>query len=480
MKAVGVAKIDTSSNGLAKLEGDGVNQQQALDTSGRVIAGWNPEQEDHWDSGIAWRTLTVTTFSMIFAFCTWFLVSAIAAQLNGIGFSLSKSQLYWLTAIPGLSGGLIRLVYMFLPPIVGTRKLVGWTSVLLLIPMLGWYFALGNPSTPYGTLLLLSFLCGIGGGCFSGYMPSTGYFFPKRLSGTALNLQAGVGNLGMSFVQMLAPWLMGWALLGSTVMTPQHGPNGPVWVTNVAIFFVPWLIVAAIVAFLTLKDVPVKASVKQQLDIFGNSNTWLMTLEYIMTFGLFSGISAQFGLLINDNFGATSQFAEQGLSNLPVGAAYAFLGPLIGSLVRVAWGPLCDRFGGGIWTFVSGVGMAVTLGIAAIFLNPSTPSDFTPFLWAMLAMFVFAGIGNASTFKQLPMIMPKRQSGGAIGFTGGMAAFGPFFCGVALTALSAATFFWVCVGYCVICSIIAWVRYAGPHAPFKDTRAGLPNQPSQH
>lgn len=429
-----------------------------------VLTDWNPEDSQSWDSKIAWRTLAITTYSMIMAFCVWFLVSAIAPKLNDIGFHLSKEQLYWLTSMPGLSCGLIRLAYMFLPPLVGTRKLVGYSSLLYAIPMLGWFVAVQNPNTSYGVLLGLAFACGIGGGSFSGYMPSTGYFFPKRLQGTALGIQAGIGNLGMSIIQLVGPLLMGFGLFGMTWVAPQAGANGPIHVHNAAIFFVPWTIVAAILAFTLLKDVPVKANIRQQLDIFSNSNTWVMTAMYVMTFGIFSGFAAQFALIINQHYGKDSAFA--GMEGLPAGAGYAFLGPLIGSLVRFVWGPLCDKFGGAIWTFVSAVGMAVTLGWAALFLEPKDLGQFPVFLTAMLLMFFFSGIGNAGTFKQMPMIMPKRQAGGAIGFTAVVASLGPFIVGVALSSMSASLWFWLCAAYCLACAALCWVRYARPGAPF--------------
>ena len=429
-----------------------------------VLNDWNPEDSQSWDSKIAWRTLAITTYSMIMAFCVWFLVSAIAPKLNDIGFHLSKEQLYWLTSMPGLSCGLIRLAYMFLPPLVGTRKLVGYSSLLYAIPMLGWFVAVQNPNTSYGVLLGLAFACGIGGGSFSGYMPSTGYFFPKRLQGTALGIQAGIGNLGMSIIQLVGPLLMGFGLFGMTWVAPQAGANGPIHVHNAAIFFVPWTIVAAILAFTLLKDVPVKANIRQQLDIFSNSNTWVMTAMYVMTFGIFSGFAAQFALIINQHYGKDSAFA--GMEGLPAGAGYAFLGPLIGSLVRFVWGPLCDKFGGAIWTFVSAVGMAVTLGWAALFLEPKDLGQFPVFLTAMLLMFFFSGIGNAGTFKQMPMIMPKRQAGGAIGFTAAVASLGPFIVGVALSSMDASLWFWLCAAYCLACAAICWFRYARPGAPF--------------
>lgn len=437
----------------------------ALDTSGRLIQGWDPEDPEHWDSKIAWRTLWISTFILVIGFATWYLVSAIAPMLNQIGFDLSKSQLYWLTSISGLACGLFRLLFMFMPPIMGTRKLVTLSSLLFIIPMLGWFFAVQDSETPYWWFLVLSFLSGVGGGVFSGFMPSTGYFFPKRLSGTALGLQAGLGNFGISFIQLVAPWLMGFTLLGIGFIAPQRTEDGEVFVFNPAIFLVPWAIVGAVVAWTMLKDVPVKANFKQQIDIFGNKNTWILTVVYLMTFGAFSGFAAQMALLINQTFGSTSQFAGQ-FDDLPKGATYAFLGPLIGALVRALWGPLCDKFGGAIWTFVGCVGMTIFTAVSALFLNPSSPDEFKWFLGSMLIMFFFTGLANAGTFKQMPMILPKRQAGGVIGWTGAIGAFGPFVVGVLLSAMAPTTFFWGCVVYFAITTVLVWIYYARPNAPF--------------
>ena len=435
-----------------------------------VLQDWEPNNPEKWDSKLAWRTLTITTYSLILGFCVWFLPSAIAPKLTLLGFNLSASQLYWLTALPGLAAGLLRLVYMFLPPLIGTRKMVGITSLLFLIPMLGWFYAVQDNTTPYWVLLTLAFMCGIGGGSFSGYMSSTGYFFPKRLAGTALGLQGGIGNLGMSVILLVGPVLMGFGLFGLTWLAPQQQVAGTaagheIWVYNAAIFFVPWCILAAILAFIWLRDVPVKANIKQQLDIFSNPNTWYMTILYVMTFGLFSGFSAVFAKLINGQFGAQSALA------LPVaGATYAFLGPLIGSLIRMSWGIFCDRMGGAIWTFISGVGMAITLGgIAWVLRNPTGWTDFYIFMALMLTMFLFSGFGNAGTFKQMPMIMSARQAGGAIGFTSAIASLGPFLVGVALSAVGtggAWAFFLGCAIFCALCSVLCWIMYARKNAPF--------------
>lgn len=437
----------------------------ALDTSGKVIQGWDPEDSDHWDSKIAWRTLWISTFVLIIGFATWYLVSAIAPQLNQIGFDLSRSQLYWLTAIPGLACGIFRLIFMFLPPILGTRKLVFSSSLLFIIPMLGWFFAVQDSSTPYWWLMTLAFLSGIGGGVFSGFMPSTGYFFPKRLSGTALGIQAGIGNFGISFIQLVAPWLMGFTLLGVGFVAPQRTDDGEIFVHNPAIFLVPWAIVGAFLAWTLLKDVPVKANFRQQMDIFGNKNTWILTVVYFMTFGAFSGFAAQTALLINQIFGEGSEFAGT-YDNLPAGASYAFLGPLIGALVRALWGPLCDKFGGAIWTFIGCLGMTIFTVVATFFLTPDEPDEVWWFLDTMLIFFFFTGLGNAGTFKQMPMILPKRQAGGVIGWTGAIGAFGPFVAGVLLSMMSAPTFFWGCAVYFAITTVLVWIYYARPNAPF--------------
>src|SRR5699024_138100 len=189
----------------------------------------------------------------------------------------------WLAAIPGLAGGAMRLIFMFLPPIVGTRTLVGGATTLLLLPVLGWTFAVRDSSTTYETLLVLSFMTGIGGGAFAGFMPSTSYFFPKKMSGTALGLQAGIGNFGVSLVQLLAPWVVGFGLFGTAVLTPQSTTDGgDLWLHNVALVVVPWIVLGIVLAAVVLKRVPIRASFRDQLDIFSVKQTWVMTAIYLM------------------------------------------------------------------------------------------------------------------------------------------------------------------------------------------------------
>jgi NNP family nitrate/nitrite transporter-like MFS transporter len=426
-------------------------------TSRVDLATWDPENEATWDSRFAWRTLWITTYNLTLAFCAWYLVSAIAPRLNTIGYDLTKPELYWLVAVPGLAGGFMRMIYMFLPPIVGTRTLVGGSATLLLIPMLGWTFAVRDSSTPYAVLILLAIAAGVGGGAFAGFMPSTSYFFPKRLAGTALGLQAGIGNFGVSLIQFLTPWVVGFGLLGVTALTPQQTRDGQhMWLHNAGLVLVPWVLLGMVLAAVYLRRVPVQANFRQQLDIFGQKHTWVMTAIYLMTFGAFSGFAAQLGLLIVNQYGS--------FANAPDPLKYAFLGPLLGSLTRAGFGPLCDRFGGALWTFVAGIGMTVSTVFTVFFLTPTDASQFTYFLVGMLAIFTFAGIGNAGTFKQMPMIFPRRQAGGVIGWTASIAAFGPFLVGMALSVFTPRSFFIGCAVYFTICTALVWHYYVRPGA----------------
>jgi hypothetical protein len=262
-------------------------------------------------------------------------------------------------------------------------------------------------------------------------------------------------------VQFLVPWVVGFTLLGTAFLgheefvDPKKGIEKDIWLHNAGIVFIPWVLLGAFLAWRYLKSVPVKANFRQQTDIFREKHTWIMTALYIMTFGAFSGFAAQFPLLIKNLYG--------GFENAPDPLRYAFLGPLVGSAARVAWGPLCDRFGGAVWTLVSGIGMTASTVFTLFWLSPESMGEFTWFVLGMLAIFLFAGIGNAATFKQMPMIFDRRQAGGVIGWTAAIAAYGPFVFGVALASIAAPTFFLACAALLRrVLSRSPWYYYAPP------------------
>ena len=389
------------------------------------LAVWNPEDEHFWQKTgrkIAWRTLVITTVSLILSFTTWFMMSAIVIRIPKIGFEFDTMQLFWLAAMPGLAGGSLRVVHTFLIPIFGTRHVITAATLLKLVPCIGLGFAIMNPGTPFWVFILLALAAGFGGGDFSSYMPSTSVFFPKRLQGTALGIQAGVGNFGVSIAQFVTPWIIGFAAFGASQTLVKDGTTSQVWLQNAAFWYVPLLILLAVLAWFSLRSVPVRASFKEQLDIFKNKHTWFCTVTYVMTFGSFSGFSAAFPLLIKILYGD--------FPNAPDPLTYAFLGPLVGSLARVGAGPISDKFGGAILTHLTGIGLIISVA-AVVFLGLLTPTSldqFPHFVVLMLVIFLLTGIGNASTFRQYPIIFSHspRQAAGVIGWTAAMAAYGPF------------------------------------------------------
>jgi len=430
------------------------------------LSAWTPEDPAFWESTgkkLAWRTLTITTLNLMMAFIVWFMVSALVVRLPNIGFRLSATELFWLAAMPGLSAGILRTIHTFLVPIYGTRHVVTFSTLSLLIPALGWFWAVQHPETPYWMLLTLAFLAGLGGGNFSSFMPSTSLFFPKRLQGTALAIQAGIGNFGVSVVQFITPWIIGFALFGtlagdSLLFTPPHGGEPrPIWLQNAALIYVPFILVFAATAWVWLKSVPVRANIRQQFDIFGNKHTWTMTSLYIMTFGSFSGFAATFPLLIKQLYG--------GLPGGPDPLAWAFYGPLVGAASRVVAGPICDKLGGAVVTHWSGIGLLACVGGVLFYTQPTSMAEFPMFVGLMLGVFFFSGVGNASTFKQMPMIFEPRQAGGVIGWTAAMGSFGPFIFGMLIGASFAATgsvnaFLYGVIVFYVINVGINWWFYA--------------------
>jgi NNP family nitrate/nitrite transporter-like MFS transporter len=436
-------------------------------TESDFISDWRPDDESFWQregKTVAWKTLWITTFSLVLSFATWFVMSAVVVRLPAIGFKFTESELFWLTAMPGLAGGTLRLIHMFLIPIFGTRKVVTLATFAKLIPCVGLGLAVMSPGTPYWIFLLLAFLVGFGGGDFSSFMPSTCLFFPKKFLGTALGIQAGIGNFGVSLTQFMTPWIISFAIAGGVTGGSQIFTKGTqskeIWLQNAAFWYVPLLIVLGIVAWIGLRSVPVKASLGEQLDIFQNKHTYFCTITYVMTFGCFSGLAAVFPLLIKTVYG--------GFENAPDPLAYAFYGPLIGSAMRVGWGPLTDKFGGAIFTQLCGLGLIA--GCLALvfggFLTPTSLDQFPGFVAIMLGLFFFTGIGNAATFRQYPVVFSNspRQAAGVIGFTAAIAAYGPFLFSAFLSVSKSAWgsfqgFFVGLIVYCVVATAINWWYY---------------------
>ncbi len=439
-------------------------------TGSTWLQHWEPEDASFWQthgSAIAWRTLTITTIALVISFATWFMMSAVVVRIPQIGFKFNTMQLFWLAAMPGLAGGTFRIINTFLIPIYGSRHVITVTTFLKLIPCVGIGLAVMNTGTPFWLFILLALLAGLGGGDFSSYMPSTRLFFPNKMQGTALGLQAGIGNFGVSLAQFATPWVIGFVMFGALGGGPQTlaagGKTQPIWLQNASFWYIPLLVIIGIVTWVFLRSVPIKASLKQQMDILQSKHTWFCTVTYIMTFGTFSGLSAAFPLLIKTLYGS--------FPGGPDPLAYAFLGPLVGSTARILFGPVADRIGGAILTTVTGIVLILTVIAMALtgVLAPASLAQFPVFVALMLLIFLFTGIGNAATFRQYPIIFSHspRQGAGVLGWTAAIAAYGPFLfsvlIGFSITKTGAPTaFFLGAAVFYVIATAINWWYYTRP------------------
>lgn len=441
-------------------------------TTATWLEKWTPEENSFWEetgSKIAWRTLIVTTITLTISFATWFMMSAIVVKLPGIGFNFTTNQLFWLAAMPGLAGGTLRIVHTFLLPIFGTRHIITFATLLKLLPCIGIGLAVMDPNTPYWIFLVLAFTAGFGGGDFSSYMPSTSIFFPKKLQGTALGIQAGIGNFGVSLAQFITPWIITFAIVGGAQTFQRTGPQtagtSSLWLQNAALIYAPFLLLLSVIAWVTLRSIPVKASFRQQTDIFKDKHTWFCTITYFMTFGAFSGLAAAFPLLIKTLYGS--------FPNAPDPLTWAFLGPLVGSASRILFGFVADRTGGAILTHITGIALIIgTISMIALGLfNPTSVDQFPMFVGFMLALFFFTGMGNAATFRQYPIIFGHnpRQAAGVIGWTAAIAAYGPFIystlIGLTISTMNDVTpFFYGLTAFFIFATAINWWFYARKNA----------------
>jgi NNP family nitrate/nitrite transporter-like MFS transporter len=192
------------------------------------ITRWDPEDAAFWQSEgtkTAWRTLWISIPCLLCGFAVWIYWSVITVQMLNLGFPFSKADLFTLNSIAGLSGATLRIPSSFFVRIAGGRNTIFFTTTLLLIPAIGTGFALQDVSTPLWQFQLLALLCGFGGGNFAASMSNISFFFPKRMQGLALGLNAGLGNFGVTATQILIPLVMTTGIFGGAPMVLQ-GDSG--------------------------------------------------------------------------------------------------------------------------------------------------------------------------------------------------------------------------------------------------------------
>ncbi len=173
-----------------------------------LLRDWKPENPAFWKNKgkhIARRNLWISVSCLLLAFCVWMLFSAVTVNLNKIGFNFTTDQLFLLTALPSVSGALLRVPYSFMVPIFGGRRWTVFSTAILIIPCVWLGIAVQNPNTPFGIFIVIALLCGFAGANFASSMGNISFFFPKARQGSALGINGGLGNLGVSVMQLVAP-----------------------------------------------------------------------------------------------------------------------------------------------------------------------------------------------------------------------------------------------------------------------------------
>src|SRR5947209_3515042 len=358
------------------------------------ISNWNPEDQEFWKSEgkfIARRNLIWSIFAEHLGFSIWLVWSIVATKLPQAGFHYTTDQLFQLVALPGLVGSLMRFPYTFAVTTFGGRNWTIFSAAVLFIPTLALAYFVTQPDTPFWLMLLVAATAGLGGGNFASSMANISFFYPDRMKGWALGLNAAGGNIGVSGVQLLTPILLGVGLVNLYQLTP--GPGG-IYLQNAGLMWMLPLAIATIGAYLFMDNLTsARSTFGDQLAVVGRKHTWIMSYIYIGTFGSFIGYSAAFPLLIK------TQFPE-------ITVAIAFLGPLVGSLARPLGGLLADKVGGAIVTFWNFIAMgAATIGVM-YFVDIK---DFAGFLTMFLVVFVTTGIGNGSTYRMIPSIFREEK-----------------------------------------------------------------------
>ncbi len=445
-----------------------------------LIADWRPEDPVFWNEKgkkIAARNLWLSVPALFLSFAVWMVWSVVVAKLPSIGFNYTTDQLFWLAALPGLSGATLRIFYSFMVPVFGGRLWTTLTTWSLLAPTLGIGFAVQNAETPYWIMLGLALLCGLGGGNFASSMSNIGFFFPRSEKGNALALNAGLGNLGVSAMQFLVPLAITASVFGALGGEGQATAAGEtLFMQNAGFIWVPFVVVSAFMAWFGMNDLSTaKASFTEQSVIFTRTHNWIMCWLYTGTFGSFIGFSAAFPLLTSTQFPAVNVLQ------------IAFLGPLVGALSRSLTGWVSDRFGGSRVTLVVfALMMLGTIGVLYFLANKSAPGAFMGFFACFMLLFFASGVGNASTFQMIPAIMRKevarlmpelpgpdqlkqaeKEAAAITGFTSAIAAFGAFFIpksfGFSIEATGAASA--ALIGFLIFyvsCLAITWFVYARP------------------
>jgi MFS transporter, NNP family, nitrate/nitrite transporter len=448
------------------------------------ITDWNPEDTAAWESGdnkIARRNLLCTVAGDHVAFSIWTLWPVMALFMPASVYGFSTGDKLLLGAVATLVGGCARIPYTLGIATFGGRNWTTFSAFVLLIPTIGTIMLLANPGLPLWPYLVCAALTGLGGGNYAASLANVNAFYPQRLKGAALAINAGVGNLGVAVIQ----------LVGLLVLATA-GHEAPYWVCAV---YLVLLVLVGIAAALFMDNLDHGIELNTMRSILFERHTYVISLLYICTFGSWIGFAFAFGQVMQVNFLANGETAKHASLHA---AQIAFVGPLLGSLARIYGGKLADRVGGSRVTLGVLGGMILSAGLLVMIStfddhNAATRSiSMLGYVIGFMVLFILSGMGNGSVFKLIPSVFEARSrsldvseaerrrwsramSGSLIGCCAAVGALGGVSINLALresylrsgTETSA---YWLFLASYVVAAVLTWRMYvrrpvsAGPAA----------------
>ncbi|CAM3902092.1 MFS transporter [Roseateles saccharophilus] len=432
---------------------------------------WNPEDPDFWASRgreVALRNLGCALPALALSFAVWMLWSVLVVYLPAAGFRYSTNQLFWLSALPALCGATLRIFYGFAVSWAGGRRWTALSTASLLAPVAGVAQAVQDPSTPYEWMVVLALLCGLGGANFASGMAHISACFPAREQGVALGLGAGFAHLGVGLVQWLVPAAIALDLFG----LPPQGAG--LWLQNAGLVWLPLIAAASLLAWLGMDDLPGDGvGLAEQAQLFTRRHSWLMSWLYLGSFGSFIGFAAAYPLLLRSQF-----------PGLEAAQQLAWIGPLLGAMVRPLGGWAADDFGGARISLACFAAMALGVGGVVASLGLNGAGGGAPlFIASFVLLFLAAGVANGSTFRMVPLGFVREAQAGrgslleaqargaaALGLCSAVGAYGGFFIpksfgsAIALNGGPQAALYCFLAFY-LSCMAICWWFYGRRNAP---------------
>jgi NNP family nitrate/nitrite transporter-like MFS transporter len=443
----------------------------------RNIEHWDAEDVEAWDAGgakVAKRNLIFSIFAEHVGFSIWSIWSVMVLFMPQATYHIDPAGKFYLVAVPTLVGAAMRIPYTVAPAKFGGRNWTIVSALLLLVPTVLTLWVMKRPDSSYTTFMVVAAFAGLGGGNFASSMTNINAFYPQRLKGWALGLNAGGGNIGVPVIQLVG------LLVIATVSNTAPEIVCAIYLVAIA--------AAALCAAAFMDNLGnQRSNMGAMTEALRFRESWVMSFLYIGTFGSFIGFSFAFGQVLQINFLAGGDNAAQASLHA---AQIAFLGPLLGSISRPYGGKLSDRIGGGKVTMYTFIAMIFAAGILVATgmiddgaTGAPTGTQMTGYVAGFILLFILSGVGNGSTYKMIPSIFEAKaqghdewsrdekaawsrsMSGALIGFAGAIGALGGVFINVVLRASyvgeakSATNAFWVFLAFYVVCAVVTWTVF---------------------